>query len=249
MTPGEGAIPVAVVHGVAFGPSTFARVERELRAAGPVVLVERRGYGSREALAPPASVEEHVDDLLAALDAAGLERAVVAGVSGGATVALAAALIVADRVAAVVAHEPAVGSVSPELLALIAEPVRRGGGRALARTLAGPAWERLDAAEAERIDARAALHEADARAYLAWEPPFEELLAPAPITTTVGERSPAVRHTVARRLEERAGARVVVLPRCGHLAQLDAPQAFARAVAAVRDHASSAHARIEEPIP
>jgi pimeloyl-ACP methyl ester carboxylesterase len=229
-----GAIAIALVHGVGFGPSTFARVQRELRRTGRVVVVERRGYGPRAALAPPARVEDHVDDLLAALDAAGIERAVVAGSSGGATVALAAALTAPGRVVAAVAHEPAVGSLAPELLALIAGTVRSGGGRALVRTLAGPhTWGRLTAAEVAQLDACAELVEADSHAYLGWAPPLGDAGAGAPVTTTVGEHSSPLRHEVARRLEQRAGARIVVLPGCGHLAQLDAPAAFAAVISEV----------------
>ena len=169
------ATPVALVHGVGFGPATFAIVARELRRSGPVVAVERRGYGSRAALAPPGRVEDHVDDLVAALDAADIERAVVAGCSGGATVALAAALLAPDRVAAAVAHEPAVGTLVPELLALISSTLADGGGFALVRALAGPAtWARLTLSETALLAAGAELFEADSAAYLAWEPALAE---------------------------------------------------------------------------
>jgi pimeloyl-ACP methyl ester carboxylesterase len=239
MSDEASATPVALVHGVGFGPSTFALVERELRRTGPVVMVERRGYGRRAALAPPGRVEDHVDDLVAALDAAGIERAVVAGVSGGATVALAAALMAPDRVVAAVAHEPAVGTLVPELLTLISSTMADGGGCALVRALAGPAtWARLTASETALLAAGAALFEADSRAYLAWEPELDDVPDGAPVTTTVGELSNPLRHTVASRLEEHAGARVVVIPDCGHLAQIDAPLAFA----AVISDAAARHA-------
>jgi pimeloyl-ACP methyl ester carboxylesterase len=238
MSDPAGATPVALVHGVGFGPSTFAQVARELRRAGPVVMVERRGYGSRAALAPPDRVEDHVDDLLETLDAAGVQRAVVAGCSGGATVALAAALMAPDRVVAAVAHEPAVGTLAPELLTLISSTMRCGGGLALVQALAGPqTWGRLTGAETAGLAARAALFEADSLAYLAWEPALDDATAAAPVTTTVGELSIPLRHHVARRLKEHAGAHVVVVPGCGHLAQLDAPVAFAAVIAAARDAA------------
>jgi len=116
MTTETSAIPVALIHGVGFGPSTFAQVARELRragAGGPVIMVERRGYGARAGLPPPERVEDHVDDLVAALGAAGIERAVIAGCSGGATIALAAALTAPDRVVAAIAHEPPSGASGP----------------------------------------------------------------------------------------------------------------------------------------
>jgi pimeloyl-ACP methyl ester carboxylesterase len=236
------ATPVALVHGVGFGPATFAIVERELRRSGPVVMVQRRGYGSRAALAPPGRVEDHVADLVAALDAAEIERAVVAGCSGGATVALAAALMAPERVVAAVAHEPAVGTLVPELLTLISRTLADGGGFALVRALAGPAtWARLTASETALLATGAALFEADSAAYLAWEPALDDAPDGAPVTTTVGELSNPLRHTVARRLEEHAGARIVVIPGCGHLAQLDAPLAFAAVISeAAARHTSDA---------
>lgn len=245
MTAAASATAVALVHGVGFGPSTFARVARELRRTGPVTVVERRGYGSRAALAPPERVEDHVDDLLLALDAAGIEQAVVAGASGGATIALAAALMAPERVLGAVAHEPAVGTLAPELLELIVDTLAAGGGMALVRALAGPrTWARLTGAELAGLRARAALFEADSRAYLAWEPMLDDVPAGAPITTTVGELSNPLRHAVARRLRQHADARVVVISGCGHLAQLDAPDAFA---AVVRDAATRAALAILNP--
>jgi len=226
------ATPVALVHGVGFGPSTFAHVQRELRRAGPVVMVERRGYGTRSALAPPERVEDHVDDVVAALDSAGIERAVVAGVSGGATIALAAALTVPERVIAAISHEPAVGSLGPELMALIETSVETGG-MALAQALAGPAtWARLTTEQLADLETYAAIVADDARAYLAWEPPLDRVAEAAPIVCTVGQHSSPMRHSIARVVHERIGAQVVVVEDCGHLAQLDAPSALTSIIAA-----------------
>ena len=230
--PRTSATPVALVHGVGFGPSTFARVARALWRAGPVLVVERRGYGTRAGQPPPDRVEDHVADLLAALDAAGIERAIVAGSSGGATIALAAALTAPDRVEAAVAHEPAVGSLSPELLALIRTSVR-SGGTTLVRALAGPlTWACLTDGERAALASCADLVAADARAYLAWEPPLDRAGEPAPVITTVGQRSAPLRHAIAAALHDRIGARVVVIEDCGHLVQLDAPAAFAATISA-----------------
>jgi pimeloyl-ACP methyl ester carboxylesterase len=243
MSQATSATPVALVHGVGFGPSTFARVARELRRAeapGRVIVVERRGYGSRSQLAPPEHVEDHVSDLLEVLDAAGIERAVAAGCSGGATIALAAALTAPERVIAAVSHEPAVGSLGPRLLALIEQSLR-AGGMTLMRALAGPhTWSRLDAVQLAELEACAPIVAADARAYLAWEPPLELAGEAAPVVCSVGRRSGELRHAIAAVVEQRLGARIAVVEDCGHLVQLDAPLAFAALVSATARRAGSA---------
>jgi len=225
--------PVVLVHGVGFGPDTLAPVAAFLGpAAGARVLVlERRGYGTRTADVPAGRVDEHVDDLRALLDREGLERAVVAGTSGGATVALAAALLAPDRVGCAVVHEPAVGTLSPELRMLVRSALREGGGLGLQQALAGPrTWEALTPAARSAAADRAPLVELDAPAFLAWEPPLACAPAAARVVCTVGDRSAPVRHDIARRLSALLRAPVDTLPGCGHLAQLDAPDVFAAAV-------------------
>ncbi|MTD46638.1 alpha/beta fold hydrolase [Conexibacter sp. W3-3-2] len=226
---------VVLVHGVGFGPDTLAPVAAFLGPAAGVervLVLERRGYGARAAAVPAATVGEHVDDLVELLDAHGVDRAVVAGTSGGATVALAAALLAPGRVARAVVHEPAVGTLSPDLRRLVRGALQDGGGLGLVRALAGATtWEALDEERRAAVSARAALVERDAPAFLAWEPPLGRTLLAAPVVCTVGDRSPPLRHDIARRLGHLLDAPVEVLPDCGHLAQLDAPATFAAAVA------------------
>lgn len=225
---------VVLVHGVGFGPDTLAPVAAFLGpAAGVRVLVlERRGYGARADEVPATRVDEHVEDLCALLDREGIGRAAVAGTSGGATVALAAALLAPTRVSCAVVHEPAVGTLSPELRLLVRGALRDGGGLGLQQTLAGPAtWAALPEAERVAAATRAPLVELDAPAFLAWEPPLACTPAAAPVVCTVGARSGPVRHDVARRLSALLAAPVHALEDCGHLAQLDAPETFAAAIA------------------
>jgi pimeloyl-ACP methyl ester carboxylesterase len=80
---------VVLIHGVGFGPPSMRTLSLLLAQRGARVHVfAQRGYGARAHLSPAATVIDHVDDLLAELDARGDERAVLVGVSGGATVAL-----------------------------------------------------------------------------------------------------------------------------------------------------------------
>lgn len=223
-----------LVHGVGFGPDSLAPLARELRAGGArVVVMERRGYGSRAALAPPAGVDAHVRDVVAAMDDAGLARAVVAGMSGGATVALAMAISRPDRLVRAVAHEPAVGALVPELGGLVRGALAAGGGAGLARALAGPqTWAALDPATRTAVRARAALIERDAPAFLAFDPRLAAHVGDR-LVCTVGARSEPLRHRVAAALSSSTGAPVLTVPGCGHLPQFDAPAAFADTILAL----------------
>jgi len=222
---------VVLIHGVGFGPATLAPLAAALEPYARVEIVARRGYGARAHVPPAATVSEHVDDVLGVLDETGTPRAVVAGMSGGATVALALALRNPERVVTAVAHEPAVGSLSPELRALVSGALSRGGGNELLRVLAGAdTWDGLPDDGVSALDARAGLVEADARAFLAFEPHLPPNPPGCPLVCSVGERSSALRFTVAERLAARTGGVVHVVPGCGHLPQLDAPAAFAQLI-------------------
>jgi pimeloyl-ACP methyl ester carboxylesterase len=235
----DAAPPVVLIHGVGFGPGTLAALAGvltlSLAGRSRVIIAARRGYGERSHLPPARTVAEHVDDVLAVVDRAGAEQAVLVGVSGGATVALAAALCRPERVVVAVSHEPAVGSFSPELRAMIDRTLSAGGGRELVRLLAGAStWASLASEEAAAIDRDGGLVEADALAFLEFEPELPLAGARVPLVCSVGERSPPLRFEIAQRLAERTGAPLVVVPGSGHLAQLDAPIAFAEVII---DHA------------
>ncbi len=222
------AVPVVLIHGVGFGPDSMATVARTLEAFAPVVVLARRGYGARAVLAPAPSIDEHVADVIAVLDSVGASRAVVAGVSGGATIALALALAHPQRLVAAIAHEPAVGSLAPDLLEAIGAALATGGGAGLCRALAGEdTWDGLTAETVQGLADSDALIRADAAAFVAFEPALGEPSTPQPLVCTVGARSGALRRRVAHTLSRRTGAPLVTIAGCAHLPQYDAPETFA----------------------
>lgn len=90
---------IVLVHGALNDHSVWVAQARALAAAGHRVLApDLPGHG-RSAGPAMASVEEMVDWLLALLDAAGVNRAVIAGHSMGALIALEAARRAPDRIA------------------------------------------------------------------------------------------------------------------------------------------------------
>jgi pimeloyl-ACP methyl ester carboxylesterase len=105
---GEG-IPVVLLHGLTASRRYVVMGSRALERSGHrTIAYDARGHG---ASAPAPSPDAYVYDLLradlvAVLDALGLDRAVLAGASMGAHTALRLALEEPERVAAVVAITP-----------------------------------------------------------------------------------------------------------------------------------------------
>ncbi len=210
---------IVLLHGIATTASVWDRVVAALADLGihDVVALERPCTGSLaaeiDALAPHA------------------EGALVVGQSGGATLAL--ALAASDRIslAGALAHEPAVGSLLPGLLAPVAAAYADGGIEGLGATLYGPSWSiAMAPPDHTRVPSELAMFRA-----------FEPAAAPehqGPILVTVGERSPRIRHEAAAALHERLGYETATLHGAAHFAAWDAAEAFAAAIA--RQHRSSA---------
>jgi pimeloyl-ACP methyl ester carboxylesterase len=166
---------------------------------------------------------------------------VLAGVSGGATVALATAIAHPGRVRALLAHEPALGPLAPGVhgllsaaagaLAQAADPAT--GAETMGRILAGPSWERQPPGVRRAVREAGPVVAAEVPGFIAFRPTPADLagLRALPVLTSVGARSRAQRTAAAAVLAASAGARVEVIPDCAHLVQLEAPVVFARMVA------------------
>ena len=93
--------PVLAIHGV----SSNRRLWNWLRAEAPelsLVAPDLRGRGDSVAAGGPSSVARHADDMVAVLDALGLDRVTVCGMSMGGFVAVALATAHPERVRDVV---------------------------------------------------------------------------------------------------------------------------------------------------
>jgi pimeloyl-ACP methyl ester carboxylesterase len=133
----DGAgIPVVLLHGLSASRRYVVMGSRALQRAGHrVIAYDARGHGSSTP-APSSDAyryDELSADLLAVLDAHGLERAVLAGASMGAHTILRLALDVPERVAGLVVVTPAYDPVTNEGdqrlrdYDALAEGLRRGG--------------------------------------------------------------------------------------------------------------------------
>lgn len=110
--------PVVFLHGSLNGRDAFNR-QLPLAEHFQLLLRDLRGHNGSEPRIPPdyGIATTEVDDLLAVLDAEGIERAHLAGHSTGGAIAVAAAQRHPERVASLVLMEPT-------LLALLPEPLR-----------------------------------------------------------------------------------------------------------------------------
>jgi 3-oxoadipate enol-lactonase len=102
---GDAGPPVVISNGLGASPAAwpFLGGDGEPGPGTPrAVTWHHRGLGGSERPADPARIRiaDHVDDMLAVMDAAGIERAVVVGWSVGVAVAAAAARRAPERVAA-----------------------------------------------------------------------------------------------------------------------------------------------------
>ncbi|HEY2090516.1 MAG TPA: alpha/beta hydrolase, partial [Thermoanaerobaculia bacterium] len=90
------------VHGLAYDRRGWGPLPRLLAEDFRVVLVDNRGVGDSDAPPGPYSVSEMADDVIAVLDAAGIDRANVFGVSLGGFITEELALSYPERVRKIV---------------------------------------------------------------------------------------------------------------------------------------------------
>jgi pimeloyl-ACP methyl ester carboxylesterase len=94
-------------------PSTAHFFER-LASFARLVLFDKRGTGLSDPLAGPQSLEDRASDMLTVMDAAGVERAALVGVSEGSAMAIVFATLHPERVSRLVLCGSIMGG-SPEL--------------------------------------------------------------------------------------------------------------------------------------
>jgi pimeloyl-ACP methyl ester carboxylesterase len=112
---------VLAIHGIASNLVIWRAVAREVARQGRVTVLapDLRGRGDNTGLPGPYGLGAHIADMLAVLDHAGVQRAVLAGHSMGAYVAARIAAEQPDRVASLVLVDGGlpVGSLSEEAAA------------------------------------------------------------------------------------------------------------------------------------
>src|SRR3954454_12044612 len=105
---GEGDVDVVFVNGfishveLMWEHEPAARMFQGLSGFARVVAFDRRGYGLSDPVAEAPTLEERMDDVRAVMDAAGVERAALVGISEGVPMCILFAATYPDRVQALV---------------------------------------------------------------------------------------------------------------------------------------------------
>src|SRR3954452_13057730 len=107
---GEGDIDIVLVSGwfthldLVWEHPPAVRTWERLGRQARVLMYDRRGMGLSDAVDRAPTLEERMDDLCAVMDAAGVERAVLAGMSEGAPLSILFAATYPQRVQALVLY-------------------------------------------------------------------------------------------------------------------------------------------------
>lgn len=256
---GEGQPVMVLLHGFGASTFSWREVIAPLSQLGTVVAYDRPGFGLTERPLRgawgdqnPYSAQAQVDLLVALLDKLGVERAILIGNSAGGTIAARVALEHPDRVQGLVLVDAAIytGGGTPSLMRpLFNTPQMQHLGPLIARSLAARIPELLPTAwhdpakvtpeilagyqkPLQAIDWDRGLWE-----YTLANEQTDDLtarlreLGSLPVLVITGDNDTWVPTAESLRLaEEIPGARLSVLPVCGHVPQEECPQPWLNAV-------------------
>jgi pimeloyl-ACP methyl ester carboxylesterase len=244
---------IVLVHGFGESLVTWRSVFTRLADSADVVALDLPGHGLSSKPASGYATDSLAADLIEALDALGIERAVLVGHSLGGAIAAATALRAPERVAGLVLIDPAISVARSMLPDSLAQPT--GPGDAVRHAIAeyeaqrsrftsvhDPGWLResdtalayLPALDpAYRPALAATLREFDFR-YLT---PERAARLRMPVLLIWGQFDPLLPVENGRRLAALLPrARLVVVPRCWHRPQVERPDTVARLIARFLGH-------------
>ena len=107
---GAGPIDLVIVPGFVsnvetmWGEPVFVRLIRNLSRFCRIVLFDKRGTGCSDPVAAAATLDERMDDIRAVMDAAGVKRAVINGISEGGPMAIVFGATYPERTQALVLY-------------------------------------------------------------------------------------------------------------------------------------------------
>jgi pimeloyl-ACP methyl ester carboxylesterase len=236
-------VPLVLIHGFPLDRTVWAAQAKGLGRAARVIAPDLRGFGGTPLPDGPVSMDTYAADVAALLDALGVDRAVVGGVSMGGYVAFAFRRLFPARVRALVlvdtrpGPDAAEGRKARDEMAALA---RSAGAAAVAARMlpkmvgsgAAPDYGRSLSGLMSRqpvagiVAALGAMRDrADST------PDLARIAVPALVVS--GAEDALVPKTEAEAMAKAIpGARLALLPGVGHLPNFEAPAAFDEAVRA-----------------
>jgi pimeloyl-ACP methyl ester carboxylesterase len=252
---GQGEPTLILLHGFASSVFSWREVREPLAQYGRVVAFDRPAFGLTERPtrwqgANPYAADNQADLTVALMDRLGIEQAILVGNSAGGTVAARSALDHPDRVKALVLVDAAIyqGGGSPAWVRpLLNTPQARRIGPLLMRRIqnwgldfARSAWHDPSKISEEVWEGYTKPLQAEN-----WDRGLWELFASSresdlasqldqlnlPVLVISGDDDRIVDTQLSVRLAEHIpGAKLVIVPDCGHVPQEECPEAFLEAV-------------------
>jgi pimeloyl-ACP methyl ester carboxylesterase len=205
-----------------------------------VIRYDLRGHGKSEGPSAPYGAYE---DLRSVLDALGVSRATLIGLSAGAEVATDFAISYPNRVARVILASPGLSGYVPSTPLTWTQPVFKAAGAGDAEGAAKLWADTPIMALRNDVTVAATVRDlvmSNAKIWSYKTNPAQRLTPPAigrlseikcPALVIVGEQDLPHIKEIARLLGDGiAGAKLVTIPRSGHLVNLDAREAFNQAI-------------------
>lgn len=229
-------VPLLLVHGFPLDHSLWAPQIAAFAADRAVIAPDLAGFGDSDPRGYE-SLDEQAEDLTALLDALGLGRVVVAGLSMGGYIALALWRRRPERFAGLVLACTRAGADNEAgragryqmALAIEAQGMAAAAGAMLPRLLAEGAPEGLRREVEAMVLRQPASGSVAAQKAMAARPDASPDLAGIAVPTLViaGEADAIIPADEARAMAAAIpGAQLAILPGAGHLACLEAPAAF-----------------------
>jgi pimeloyl-ACP methyl ester carboxylesterase len=231
---------VVLIHAFSVDRRMWAPQVAALEGRFRVIRYDLRGHGQS---APPTAPYATHEDLRSVLDALGVERATLIGLSAGAEIATDFALMHPERVRRLVLASPGLSGYVPSTPMTWAQPVFEAAGagdaeRAARLWVATPLMTlHGDQSAAKTVSdlvmSNVRLWSFKTNPVQPLDPPAIKRLAnvKCPVLVIVGEQDlPHIKDAARLLVEGIPGARQVSIPAAGHLVNLDASTAFNRAV-------------------
>ena len=242
---GEGT-PLVLLHGFPMDRALWAPQRRALARHARVIAPDLRGFGASAALGdPPTTLDGHADDVAALLDALGVERAIIGGLSMGGYIAFAFWRRHRARVAGLVLADTRAGADSEDGKAKRREQIAaaraRGAAAVVDAIMPGLVGKSTRAKHPEIVRAlramcdrapvpgltsalQAMLDRPDSIATLATITVPTQIIVGAEDVLTPPREAEAM-HAAIR------GSRLEIIPKAGHASNLERPSAFNKIMA------------------